>query len=618
MILTASHQTHLTQSAISPEVIEARGYRSVTQSKELLVLGFNQWQAQNALPGLLIPSVDATGTTHYQFRPDKPKKDRPKYETPAGKGTYGLDIPASVREQVLNSNDELWITEGCKKADAAVSVGLCCVSLPGVWMFTGSDKKPLADWNLIPLQGRSVVVCYDSDAMTKPSVYAALRRFANLLKKHGAAVRFCYLPDDGYTKVGLDDYLATGHTLDQLSSLIREKLEPVATEPVQALLAALNRRCKGKATFTPKVCHIAAGEANEGILSVLRAVADETGKLQDEAHYFAGDAYNRLELPHGSKLAILDDVIGAWKFQIRDWGVVCRAFSGEREYFRHAAPYWFLKEIASLPENAQDELLTEYLQLNLKREQVRERIAQEYRPKKTGTDTDGGIPSEPGSLPPAVTKSQALHALFSCMTAEDNSALEQYRKEFGETAVNIVINSLLPSVLHTLIEKIPAEFHAEYRAEQDAFYSSLCIEESSSNSDPITIKSEQFDAPDMVGVETNVEDVPALELVSTSPNQPVEPMPVEDEEQGKNCAGTIFDEGFEIETSENGDTDTLRAQVRDAWKEADLTASPPLLTRLLQRNIASAKIALETATVPELHILLDYGRSGKKPPHMRC
>lgn len=73
----------------------------------------------------------------------------------------------------------LLITEGVRKADAAVSVGLCCVALMGTWCWRGTNdaggKTLLADFESIALNGRTVYVVFDSDVILKRSVHAALR-----------------------------------------------------------------------------------------------------------------------------------------------------------------------------------------------------------------------------------------------------------------------------------------------------------------------------------------------------------------------------------------------------------------------------------------------------------
>jgi putative DNA primase/helicase len=57
--------------------------------------------------------------------------------------------------------------------------------------------------------------------MTKPQVRAALNEFSGWLKIKGVKVEYCCLPNAGAGKTGLDDYLADGHTADDLWDLVR-------------------------------------------------------------------------------------------------------------------------------------------------------------------------------------------------------------------------------------------------------------------------------------------------------------------------------------------------------------------------------------------------------------
>src|ERR671939_326844 len=86
------------ESGISEEIITARGYRTITDEKELIPLGFST--AQRRAPGLLIPGYGPDGSnSFYTFRPDSARvienrrkreldgsyKQRViKYETPSG------------------------------------------------------------------------------------------------------------------------------------------------------------------------------------------------------------------------------------------------------------------------------------------------------------------------------------------------------------------------------------------------------------------------------------------------------------------------------------------------------------------------------------------------------
>jgi hypothetical protein len=228
--LLPQHQMMLTASAIAHQVAAARGYRSVTSKAELRRLGFST--AQLLVPTLVIPVFSITGDAAlYQHRPDKPRiiKGKPiKYETPKG-ARMVIDVPPGARAMVGDPTKTLFITEGVKKADAAVSHGLCCIGLLGVWNWRGTNehggKVALPDWESIALNDRVVFIAFDSDVMLKAEVAAALARVKAFLDARGARVSLIYLPagPDG-SKVGLDDYFAAGHTVDDLVALATTEL----------------------------------------------------------------------------------------------------------------------------------------------------------------------------------------------------------------------------------------------------------------------------------------------------------------------------------------------------------------------------------------------------------
>lgn len=223
-MLARQHQALLDASAIASEVATARGYRTITDPAKLHALGFAR---ACSTPGLLIPvhSVDGTVRTH-QYRPDRPRLDgngRPrKYEYPP-RATMAVDVPPSVRPVIGDPSVPLVITEGARKADSAVSAGLTCVSLGGVWNWRGTNpaggKTALPDWEAIALKGRTVYLAFDSDVTEKPEVAAALSRLRGFLSYRGATVHVLHLPATTGEKVGLDDWLAAGGTPAELFTL---------------------------------------------------------------------------------------------------------------------------------------------------------------------------------------------------------------------------------------------------------------------------------------------------------------------------------------------------------------------------------------------------------------
>jgi Domain of unknown function (DUF3854) len=137
----------------------------------------------------------------------------------------------------------LFVTEGIKKGDALVSRGLCAVALLGVWNWRGTNAKggkiALPEWEDIALNGRKVYIVFDSDVMTKPGVQKALSRLKAFLESRDAKVALVYLPPaEGGEKQGVDDYLAAGHSTDELlaraTTELRDPTSSGGREPTQA------------------------------------------------------------------------------------------------------------------------------------------------------------------------------------------------------------------------------------------------------------------------------------------------------------------------------------------------------------------------------------------------
>ena len=109
-----------------------------------------------------------------------------------------LDVHPLIRDQLRDPAIPLWITEGIFKADAAISTGLCCVAVLGVWNWRGTNelggKTALADWEAVALNGRTVYLVFDSDVMLNPQVYQALARLGAFLASRKAHVHYVYLP----------------------------------------------------------------------------------------------------------------------------------------------------------------------------------------------------------------------------------------------------------------------------------------------------------------------------------------------------------------------------------------------------------------------------------------
>ncbi|SPM43341.1 Mycobacterium numidiamassiliense ORFan [Mycobacterium numidiamassiliense] len=235
-MIAESHLAMLGESGITADFAMARGYETITDPERLvdLVDGQGITKAGRHVPGLLIPLRRAEGSTWgYQYRPDVPRCDsngRPrKYETPYGQRN-GLDIPPGVAAMLADPSVPLFITEGTKKADAGALNGLCIVDLIGVWNWlhtnTAGGKMAMPEWRDCALNGRRVIIAFDSDMTRNDKVQKAARGLAGYLATKGARIEYLWLPGDD-EKTGLDDYLAE-HSVEELWQLVK----PVQPPPV--------------------------------------------------------------------------------------------------------------------------------------------------------------------------------------------------------------------------------------------------------------------------------------------------------------------------------------------------------------------------------------------------
>jgi hypothetical protein len=225
---------------------------------ELKRLGFPATHARLS-PGLLLPLHTTDGQQPFSiFRPDTPDYDanhRPrKYLFPRGQ-SMRLDCPPRCHARMGDPATPLWITEGQKKADALASAGATALALLGVWNLKGKNAfggvTVLADFDYVAWKdgtgkGRDVLVVYDSDLNTKPQIRKALERLTEHLSRRGATIRPVYLPADPNQKVGVDDYLAAGHTLTDLEALIQQprpqpQPAPAAIELLECAPACMRR-----------------------------------------------------------------------------------------------------------------------------------------------------------------------------------------------------------------------------------------------------------------------------------------------------------------------------------------------------------------------------------------
>jgi hypothetical protein len=228
------------ESGIDPGVAAERGTFSARRGK-----GVPQDRGQlPKKPGLVFPVHKLDGGTFCRLRPDKPGR-LPKYMQPKDHPNR-LDVHPRQHDRIKRPGGMRYVTEGEKKVDAGVSRGLMMVGLSGVWNGQ-KDKALIPDWHLLPLEGESYSITFDSDIASNPSVQMAADRQARLLREQGAEVFITLLPpaaDGG--KQGLDDFFANGGTVKQLELLtspydeaLVERVRLTRDEKLRAAIDAL-------------------------------------------------------------------------------------------------------------------------------------------------------------------------------------------------------------------------------------------------------------------------------------------------------------------------------------------------------------------------------------------
>jgi len=162
------------------------------------------------------PATNRSVRDFGQFKPNKTKgkngKELPKYMSPKGSGNdaiflYDPDKPDFWQQQV----DEVIITEGAKKAGAAITQGYHAICLTGVT--NGAINKErlvpkLRDYIRSQPQGLKVNLAFDADLWSNRQVGRALLNLGELLEHSNCEVEVTDLSPFG-NKKGIDDVIAT-------------------------------------------------------------------------------------------------------------------------------------------------------------------------------------------------------------------------------------------------------------------------------------------------------------------------------------------------------------------------------------------------------------------------
>jgi putative DNA primase/helicase len=221
--LTPSHKETLLKSGLSEKVIAESGYFSVSADD---IKKFNLSSSHG--PALGMPYRNRGGqVVQVDLRFDAPIPDP---ERPGKKIRYlsppGLPKVCDWPQREPSEGDAIFLVEGKKKSDAARSLGLFAIALPGIYGLGKRAKEARRDFEAFPWEDREIVVVFDTE--TKPKTKAAVEKSRTFtceyLASLGAVPKVATLPEpegpDG--KMGLDDFFVQGGTKEDLFSLIED------------------------------------------------------------------------------------------------------------------------------------------------------------------------------------------------------------------------------------------------------------------------------------------------------------------------------------------------------------------------------------------------------------
>lgn len=222
--LLPEHRAGLEGSGLNEKTIATWGAYSIEPDQKwvLVRLGFGHLEPPALALPIIPPDRDRPDLNDVMLKPDRPRLDgrahAAKYEA-RPRSRNRIHAPLGIRNQLKDVSVPLVLTEGQKKAEKAAQEGICAVALPGVWNWrdrVGESSFPISDFELFPLSGRRVLLCFDSDAASNPQVRQAEHDLAAFLRKRfGARISIKRLPPGlNGAKVGLDDFLLA-HTVEQ-------------------------------------------------------------------------------------------------------------------------------------------------------------------------------------------------------------------------------------------------------------------------------------------------------------------------------------------------------------------------------------------------------------------
>ncbi len=211
-------------------------------SGESLSIPFYDWE------GNLLPFFQVKFAIPRIRLKDDGTEQTVKYENPRGVQA----VPYIPRETVSRIKDvviPIYFVEGAKKALKMTQEGFSAIGLTGISMWSAPRKKSKKGHSIgqrslhrmlasLPLNGRTVYICFDQDKKRNPDVHREAAEFARVLEDHGAIVHIIALPIawneklKRHDKQGPDDYLLR-HSPEELRRFIDEQIRPREELPLK-------------------------------------------------------------------------------------------------------------------------------------------------------------------------------------------------------------------------------------------------------------------------------------------------------------------------------------------------------------------------------------------------
>jgi hypothetical protein len=140
-----------------------------------------------------------------------------KYVFPPGDGAKRLDLHPQAWARFVNASRVFFVIEGCIKADAVLSAGEAVFSVPSVTLWNAPELRGFTRF----LKGKAVYIVPDADWIKNGAVITQAMFCRTYLRRRSLEAHVAAPPIETGQK-GIDDFLGSGGTMDDLTVLERE------------------------------------------------------------------------------------------------------------------------------------------------------------------------------------------------------------------------------------------------------------------------------------------------------------------------------------------------------------------------------------------------------------